>query len=152
LRIGAKSVTVYYHRTQEEMPALRTEYEEAEAEGVSFVWKSSVQEFLSNGERLTSARVKIGENETIVPLDKMLLAVGSRPANRIVSTTEGIEVDEMGYVKTRDLPYGMTTRRGIFAGGDVVHTPQTVVLAMREAKAVAKGIAQYVDAKKLLGE
>jgi glutamate synthase (NADPH/NADH) small chain len=34
----------------------------------------------------------------------------------------------------------------------VVHTPQTVVLAMREAKAVAKGIAQYVDAKKLLGE
>lgn len=152
LRIGAKSVTVYYHRTQEEMPALRTEYEEAEAEGVSFVWKSSVQEFLSNGERLTSARVKIGENEIIVPLDKMLLAVGSRPANRIVSTTEGIEVDEMGYVKTRDLPYGMTTRRGIFAGGDVVHTPQTVVLAMREAKAVAKGIAQYVDAKKLLGE
>lgn len=46
---------------------------------------------------------------------------------------------------------GMTTRKGVFAGGDVVHTPQTVVLAMKEAKRVAVGIAQYVDAKKLLG-
>ena len=45
---------------------------------------------------------------------------------------------------------GMTTRRGVFAGGDVVHRPQTVVLAMKAAKEVALGIAQYVDAIKLL--
>jgi len=61
------------------------------------------------------------------------------------------EVNDSGYVITKDYPYGMTTRRGVFAGGDVVHTPQTVVLAMREAKLVSKGIAQYVDAVKLLG-
>ena len=47
-------------------------------------------------------------------------------------------------------PMGMTTRRGVFAGGDVVHRPQTVVLAMKAAKEVALGIAQYVDAIKLL--
>ena len=44
----------------------------------------------------------------------------------------------------------MTTRKGVFAGGDVVHQPQTVVLAMKDAKLVASGIAQYVDAVKLL--
>ena len=49
-----------------------------------------------------------------------------------------------------DRPMGMTTRRGVFAGGDVVHRPQTVVLAMKAAKDVAQGIAQYVDAIKLL--
>jgi glutamate synthase (NADPH/NADH) small chain len=85
-------------------------------------------------------------------MDKILLAIGSQPANRIVSTTSGINVDERGYVITKDRPYGMTTRKGVFAGGDVVNTPQTVVLAMRDAKKVAAGIAQFVDAKKLLEE
>ena len=66
--------------------------------------------------------------------------------------TAGIEVDEKGYVKVVDRPFGMTTRRGVFAGGDVVHRPQTVVLAMKAAKEVAQGIAQYVDAIKLLEE
>lgn len=44
----------------------------------------------------------------------------------------------------------MTTRAGVFSSGDVVHGPATVVLAMKESKKVAAGIAQYVDAKKLL--
>jgi glutamate synthase (NADPH/NADH) small chain len=67
-----------------------------------------------------------------------------------VSTTEGIQVDSKGYVMVAERPYGMTTRRGVFAGGDVVHRPQTVVLAMKAAKEVAQGMAQYVDAIKLL--
>jgi len=46
----------------------------------------------------------------------------------------------------------MTSRKGVFAGGDVVHRPQTVVMAMKAAKSVAVGIAQYVDAIKLLSE
>ena len=82
-----------------------------------------------------------------MPIDPVLCSGGSRPANRIVSTTSGTEVDDTGYVITKERPYGMTTRKGVFAGGDVVHTPQTVVLAMKEAKQVAKGIAQFVDAK-----
>ena len=67
----------------------------------------------------------------------MFLAIGSRPASRIVGTTKGIDVDEKGYVIVGDRPKGMTTRRGVFAGGDVVHRPQTVVLAMKAAKEVA---------------
>ena len=81
-----------------------------------------------------------------------LVAIGSRPAARIVNTTEGISVDDDGYIVTRQKPYGMTTKRGVFAGGDVVHKPATVVLAMREAKKVAVGISEFLEAKKLLGE
>ena len=76
--------------------------------------------------------------------------MGSAPAARIVSTTEGIEVDSKGYVLTRDTPYGMTTRKGVFAGGDVTNRPATVVHAMQDAKRVAEGIARYVDAIRLI--
>jgi len=150
IRLGA-DVTVMYRRTQEEMPAIPSEYEEAVKEGVKFEWETTVEEFIAgpNG-RLGSCRVKSPEGERIEKFDRIFLAIGSRPANRIVSTTEGIEVDEKGYVKVVDRPFGMTTRRGVFAGGDVVHRPQTVVLAMKAAKDVAQGIAQYVDAIKLL--
>ena len=69
-----------------------------------------------------------------------------------MTTTDGIETDEKGYVKIVERPYGMTTRRGVFAGGDVVHRPQTVVLAMKAAQEVALGIEEYVNAVKLLEE
>ena len=150
IRLGA-DVTVLYRRTQEDMPAIKAEYEQAVNEGVKFRWNTSVTEFVAgeNG-RLSACRLNTPKGETIEPFDRIYLAIGSRPANRIVSTTEGIEVDEKGYVKVVDFPFGMTTRRGVFAGGDVVHRPQTVVLAMKAAKDVAQGIAQYVDAIKLL--
>lgn len=152
VRLGA-DVTVLYRRTQEEMPAIRAEYDEAVKEGVKFKWETTVKEFIAgpNG-RLGACRLNTPKGEQIEKFDRIFLAIGSRPANRIVSTTEGIEVDEKGYVKVVDRPCGMTTRRGVFAGGDVVHRPQTVVLAMKAAKEVASGIAEYVDAIKLLEE
>ncbi len=85
-----------------------------------------------------------------LPADKVIMAVGSRPASRIVSTTRGIEVDDKGYVITRDVPYGMTTRKGVFAGGDVTNRPATVVHAMHDAQQVAEAIATYVDAVNLM--
>lgn len=152
IRLGA-DVTILYRRTQEEMPAIKSEYDEAVREGVKFRWNTSCTEFIvgDNG-RLGQLRLQTPEGEIIEPFNRVFMAIGSRPANRIVSTTEGIDVDEKGYVKVVDRPMGMTTRRGVFAGGDVVHRPQTVVLAMKAAKEVAQGIAQYVDAVKLLQE
>ena len=96
-------------------------------------------------------KVQTPEGEKIVPADKILIAVGSKPAGAIISSTTGIDVDESGYVITTKAPYGMTTKKGVFAGGDIVHKPATVVLAMREAKKVAQGIADYIEACKLLG-
>ena len=149
-RLGA-DVTVIYRRTQAEMTAIQSEYDEAVKEGVHFMWQSESQAFIGNERgRVCAIRLATPEGERTVPFDRVFLAIGSRPASRIVSTTTGIEVDEKGYVKVGERPYGMTTRRGVFAGGDVVHRPQTVVLAMKAAKDVAVGIAQYVDAIKLL--
>lgn len=151
IRMGAKSVNIIYHRTVDDMPALKTEYNEAVEEGVQFMWKTNTLEFIGENNTLKAIRVATPDGEKVIPMNRVLIAVGSKPANKIVSTSSlGIEVNDYGYVITKDHPYGMTTRKGVFAGGDVVHTPQTVVLAMREAKQVARGMAQYVDAVKLL--
>ncbi|MDF2568425.1 MAG: putative glutamate synthase (nadph) beta chain [Sporomusa sp.] len=161
IRLGARA-TVIYHRTEKEITALLSEYHQAREEGVEFVWLASTKQFLGQN-KLTSLEyevMEINENKEIcgtgrferIDADKVILAIGQRPAARIVSTTTGIEVNEKGYVITKDRPYGMTTRRGVFAGGDVVHEPATVVLAMKEAKKVAQGITLYIEAKKLLEE
>ncbi|MDY6265852.1 MAG: NAD(P)-dependent oxidoreductase [Prevotella sp.] len=155
IRLGA-DVTVIYRKTQEEMPAIASEYNDAVKEGVKFVWQTNAVEFIGDGnknkkeERLKAVRLAGPDGEHVEAFDRIFLAIGSRPASRIVSTTNGIDVDEKGYVIVKDRPCGMTTRPGVFAGGDVVHRPQTVVLAMKAAQMVAEGIAQYVDAIKLL--
>lgn len=150
IRMGAKSVEVIYHRTIDKMSALRSEYDEAVEEGIKFNWESSIVEIHDENGILNEVVIEQNGKRRNEKADKILMAIGSVPASRIVSTTKGIDVDERGYVLTREFPYGMTTRKGVFAGGDVVNRPSTVVLAMQDAKLVADGIAQYVDAIKLL--
>lgn len=148
--LGVKNVSIVYHNKEEKMPALKSEYEGAVNDGVNFLFEHGITEFIGENGVLSSIKVNTPDGEKILPANKVFLAVGSRPANRIVSTTSGIEVDQGGYVTIRERPYGMTTRKGVFAGGDVVHQPATVVLAMKEAKKVAQSIAEYVDAVHLL--
>lgn len=150
LRFGASEVNVVYHNTIDSMSALRSEYDDAVKEGVNFMWKSSITAILPNSEKRYSIIISTEEGFTNRVADKVILAVGSRPASRIVSTTEGIEVNERGYVVTREYPLGMTTRKGVFAGGDVSGNQATVVHAMASARAVAESIASYVDAVNLL--
>lgn len=154
LRMGADEVTVIYHRSIDTMKALRSEYDEAVAEGVKFLWNTSIKEI--EGEegspKLTAITIDTEGKINRVPAQHVIQAVGSAPASRIVSTTDGIETDSRGYVTVRENPYGMTTRNGVFAGGDVTARPATVVHAMEDAKKVAEGIAKYVDAVKLMQE
>ena len=152
IRMKAKSVTVAYRKTVEFMRAAKAEYDGAISDGVDFKWEHAPIEYVGENGIVTGLKCQSPNGEVILPANKILIAIGSRPAARIVSSTEGIDVDEGGYVVTKQKPYGMTTRRGIFAGGDVVHKPATVVLAMREAKKVAVGISEFLEAKKLLGE
>lgn len=162
LRMGASKVTVVYHRTENDMSALKSEYQAAVEEGVEFNWLASTTRVRGDKvvEALEYEAVEAGEDKKLtrtgqiftLPVDKIMLAIGQRPAARIVSTTTGIDVNDKGYVITKERPYGMTTRRAVFAGGDVVHEPATVVLAMKEAKMVAQGIATYIEAVKLLQE
>lgn len=153
VRMGAASVTIVYRRTEADMPAIQAEYQAALQEGVKFLWQTSTTEFLGDEDgKIVGLRANTPEGVKEYAFDRICLAVGSRPASRIVSTTEGIETDDNGYVLVKERPFGMTSRKGVFAGGDVVHRPQTVVMAMKAAKSVAVGIAQYVDAVKLLSE
>lgn len=151
LRMGSKEVTVVYHRDITHMKALKAEYDDAVAEGVKFLWNSSIVNIEAlDVNHLKSVTIESEDTTSTLPADHVVMAVGSAPASRIVSSTDGIEVDDKGYVLTRENPYGMTTRKGVFAGGDVTNRPATVVHAMRDAKLVAEGIARYVDAVKLM--
>lgn len=180
IRRGAKNVTVVYHKTEAEISCFPSEYEAAVKEGVQFNFLQQPIAYLNKKQMraLNAMRQKASESDetelagllvqnivktedgqfieeggqVALPCDCVILAIGQRPAARIVSTTKGIQVDDRGFVITRERPYGMTTRAGVFSSGDVVHGPATVVLAMKESKRVAAGIAQYIDAKKLLAE
>ena len=156
LRIGASSVEVIYNRGIDTMSALKAEYDDALNEGVHFNWWAAITEIhVDDNLDIKEIVLKTTEpdKEPVVqtlPADNIIMAIGATPHTKIVRTTEGLENDEHKYLITRDVPYGMTTRKGIFAGGDVVGRQATVVHAMQDAKKVAEGIAQYVDAMKLM--
>lgn len=150
LRLGASQVTIVYHRDIDSMSALRSEYDDAVAEGVGFMWNSSITAINPDGSGAYNVTIeREGEAPEVRRAHKVIIAVGSRPASRIVSTTKGIEVNDNGYVLTRDVPFGMTTRKGVFAGGDVSGNQATVVHAMSNAREVAASIAAYIDALNL---
>ena len=116
------------------------------------MWNSSITEIRGENGIIKEVSINREGEEIVLPADRIVMAVGSQPASRIVSTTEGIKVDDKGYVLTRETPYGMTSRKGVFAGGDVTNRPATVVHAMQDARKVSDGIMQYVDALKLMSE
>ena len=150
VRMGASSVQIIYHRTIAEMSALHAEYDDAVREGVTFNWQTEITAIVGQDGHVTGVELTATKGKRNEKADVVILAVGQRPASRIVKTAKGIDVDERGYVVTREMPFGMTSRKGVFAGGDGVRHPATVVHAMQNAKAVAEGMIRYVDAIKLL--
>ncbi len=152
MKCGASECTVVYRDVLETITAEPNEYQGAINDGVKFKWLSTPIEYIGDesGRILKGLKVECEGKEEIIPCDKCIIAIGSKPARLIVSTTKGIKVNDQGYIEIREDPYGMTTLKGVFAGGDVAHRPATVVLAMKEAKEVAEGIAKYVDAVKLI--
>ena len=85
-------------------------------------------------------------SEKLYPADSTIIAISQGPRNRIVSTTQGIDVNEKGLVITDET--GSTTRRGIFASGDVVKGAKTVVEAVRYSKMVADAMDEYMSGLK----
>jgi len=168
LRLKAASVQVVDIVPEKERRASDKEYAEALHEGVHFTFEASVVEIcgaervegvvLQSFGRHVSGResvvVPIPGSERNLPCDKVIIAIGQKPFARIVSTTTGIKTNERGYVITESEPYyGMTTREGVFAAGDVVHEPQTVILAMREGRRVAEAIDSWLQSKRfVMGE
>ncbi len=161
LRLGAGSVTVMDIVTEKERRSSEKEYREALEEGVEFLFQASISR-IHGQQRVTGVTLQSfaprqvgGRDGVILPLpgserempcDKVIVAIGQKPFARIVSTTTGINTNDKGYVITEQEPrYGMTTREGVFAAGDVVHEPQTVILAMREGRKVAEAMSAFLQ-------
>jgi len=160
LRLGAASVRAVDIVPEKERRASDKEYEEALHEGIRFSFETSVTKI--HGDRRLSgvtlqkfSRQPAGRESIVLPhpgteeqveCDKLIIAIGQKPFARIVSTTTGIKTNERGYLVTESDPfYGMTTRNGVFAAGDVVHEPKTVILAMREGRRVAEAIDAFLQ-------
>ncbi len=148
LRMGAR-VTVMYRRTNVEMPALKSEYEQAVQEGVVFHWRTQVRAAQGENGVLKSCTAVSEAGEAQVDVDVILVAIGSEAEPETITAAQ-VGTNEWGYIATKERPYGMTDRVGVFSAGDIVHSPETVVLAMREAKLVAGSIDEYISARKLL--
>lgn len=163
-RMGAENVYIVYRRGMAELPARKEEVEHAEEEGIIFKTLTNPVEVLGDedgfvkgmkcvemelGEPDASGRrrpiVKEG-SEFILDVDTMIMSIGTSPNPLIRSTTPGLETNSHGCIITNG-DDGLTTREGVYAGGDAVTGAATVILAMGAGKAAAKAIDEYVKSK-----
>ena len=163
-RLGAEEVYIVYRRGMEELPARKEEVEHAEEEGIIFKTLTNPVEVLGNekgevcgmrcvemelGERDASGRrrpiVKEG-SEFVLDVDTMIMSIGTSPNPLIRSTTPGLETNRHGCIVTNG-DDGLTSRPGVYAGGDAVTGAATVILAMGAGKLAAAAIDAYIKEK-----
>ncbi len=163
-RLGAEEVYIVYRRSMNEIPARREEVEHAEEEGIIFRLLTNPVEVLGddNGfvKGLKCVKMELGEpdasgrrrpepvegSEFILPVDTMIMAIGTSPNPLLRSTTPGLDTNRHGCIITMD-DGGKTTREGVFAGGDAVTGAATVILAMGAGKQAADAIDEYIKRK-----
>ena len=162
-RLGA-DVTIIYRRTEAELPARREEVEHAMEEGIVFKFLTNPLEILGNeqgwvsgtrcqemalGEPDASGRrrpVAVEGSEFAIDLDCVIMALGTSPNPLIKSTTEGLETERWGGIIVNE-ETGLTSRQGVYAGGDAVTGAATVILAMGAGKTAATAMDEYLQAK-----
>ncbi|WP_308520561.1 NADPH-dependent glutamate synthase [Stomatobaculum longum] len=165
LRLGAETHIVY-RRSEAELPARVEEVHHAKEEGVIFDLLTNPVEILEDengwvravrvihmelGEPDASGRrrpVEIPGSEEEIPADTVIMALGTSPNPLLASTTKGLDTNRRGCL-IADEKSGQTTREGVFAGGDAVIGAATVILAMGAGKQAARGIDEYLKAKRV---
>ena len=167
LRLGAEKVYIIYRRSMEELPARREEVEHAEEEGIDFRLLCNPVEILGfeNPENprdpkngfvtgIRCVKMELGEpdqsgrrrpveipgSEFELPVDAVVMAIGTSPNPLIKKTTEGLEVNRRGGIVIDET--GLTSRAGVYAGGDAVTGAATVISAMGAGKLAAKSIRE----------
>ena len=170
LRLGAEHVSIVYRRSMEELPARREEVEHAEEEGIDFQLLRNPVEILGyenpedprdpkNGfvrgmriirmelgepdERGRRRPVEIPGSEYEIEADCVIMAIGTSPNPLIKNTTAGLEVNRRGGIIVNE--EGLTSRTGVYAGGDAVTGAATVISAMGAGKTAAKAIDEYLS-------
>lgn len=165
LRLGAEKVYIVYRRSREELPAREEEVENAEEEGIIFKLLNNPVKFVGdesgwvNG--MECIKMKLGEpdesgrrrpipienSEFMMDVDTVIIAIGQTPNPLIQRTTEGLQTTKWGTIVTQE-ETGETTKKGVYAGGDVVSGAATVISAMGAGKKAAKAIDEYIQYKK----
>ena len=161
LRLGAKNVYLVYRRSREEMPARLEEVHHAEQEGVRFRLLSAPVEILVDERGWVRAlkiqRCELGEPDDKgrrrpvpiegayeeIPVEIVIEAIGNGPNPLIPKTTSGLTTTRHGTLVVDEATM-MTTRRGVFAGGDIVAGASTVILAMGHGRKAAAAIDAYL--------
>ena len=163
LRMGAEHVYIVYRRSEAEMPARKEEVHHAKEEGVEFMNLNNPVKIKSdeNGRvcAMECIRMELGEPDESgrrkpVPVegsnfdldvDTVIMAIGTSPNPLIRTTTSGLEANNRGcLVVNEDM---LTTKEGVYAGGDAVTGAATVILAMGAGKTAAKSIDEYIKSK-----
>ena len=163
-RLGAEEVYIVYRRGMEELPARKEEVKHAEEEGIIFKTLNNPVEILGDEEGLVSGikciEMELGEpdesgrrrpvakegSEFVLDVDSVIMSIGTSPNPLIRSTTPGLDANKYGCLVTRD-DSGLTTRDGVYAGGDAVTGAATVILAMGAGKDAAKAIDEMLKNK-----
>ena len=157
-RLGA-DVSIVYRRTEAELPARHEEVEHAKEEGIVFRlltnpvevkgadgWVSGIvcqKMELSEPDESGRARpIAVEGSEFEIEADSVIMAIGTSPNPLIKSTTEGLETERWGGIIADE--NGLTSREGIYAGGDAVTGAATVILAMGAGKTAAAAIDEYI--------
>ncbi len=164
-RLGAETVTIVYRRTEHELPARAEEVHHAKEEGIVFHlltnptailgddkgWVRGIRCIrmeLSEPDASGRARpVPVAGSEWELETDCVIMAIGNSPNPLISRTTSGLEVNKRGGLVLEDELAGLTTRKGVYAGGDAVTGAATVILAMGAGKAAAKAIDEAIQKK-----
>ena len=162
-RLGAENVYIVYRRGEEEMPARKEEVEHAKEEGIIFKTLNNPIEILGDEHKFVTGmkciEMELGEpdasgrrspvekagSEFMLEVDSVIMAIGTSPNPLIRNTTKGLETNRRGcFVADEN---GMTSREGVFAGGDAVTGAATVILAMGAGKTAAKAMDEYIKNK-----
>ena len=148
IRKGVRDVTVYSHRNAIRASQLEVEY--AKIDGVRFELCKSPVELTEEGPIMKTVEWNeegvmhaIEGSEKLYKSDSIIVAISQGPKDKIVSTTQGIEVNKKGLIVTNES--GETSRPGIFASGDVVNGAKTVVEAVHYSKMVADAMDEYMS-------
>lgn len=163
-RLGAEEVYIVYRRGMEELPARAEEVEHAQEEGILFQLLTNPVEVLGDENGRVSGvkciRMELGEpdasgrrrpvpkegSEFVLEVDTMIMSIGTSPNPLIRNTTPGLETNKHGCIVTNG-DDGLTSRPGVYAGGDAVTGAATVILAMGAGKQAAAAIHRYIQGK-----
>jgi len=163
-RLGADEVYIIYRRSEEELPARKEEVEHAIEEGIIFKFLTNPVEIVpaENGfvgalrcieMELTEAdesgrRKPVEKKDSFfdIPVDSVIMSIGTSPNPLIKATTKGLDTQRWGGIIVNE-ETGLTSKEGVYAGGDAVTGAATVILAMGAGKTAAKSIDEYLSAK-----